>query len=131
MFKSRIKQWYTKIPKDANYMLMDNGLLNVPDSDLSEFHKIYIECVNNNQNLSVCEKLGKSVYQNFFVDVDLKHLPSGSYDIKKLSLQIAALMQNPKIYYCEELKGSHIVSSEKLMNMECIEKAKFISKTNT
>jgi len=129
MFKSRIKKWYTKNPKDANYMLMDNGLLNVPDSDLSEFHKIYIECIHQNQNLSVCEKLGKYVYQNFFVDVDIKHLQSGSHDIRKLSLQIAGMMENPIIYYCEELKGSHIVSNEKLMNKECIEKAKLISKS--
>ena len=67
--KSSIAKW--RVPKGpATHVLMDGGILHVPDSEIEEFHRAYIDSINSGLKLFVVEQ--KTDRFKFFVDLDYK-----------------------------------------------------------
>jgi hypothetical protein len=63
---------------------MDGGVLSVPYDRLTEFYKVYVDCVNRGELIFVVEQ--KTDIYNFFVDIDYKDSEALSLErIEKLS----------------------------------------------
>lgn len=64
-----IDRW--RVPKGpGTHVLMSGGILNVPDSDIHEFHQVYIDEINSGTKLYVVEQ--KTDRFKFFIDLDYK-----------------------------------------------------------
>jgi Prim-pol 4/Herpesviridae UL52/UL70 DNA primase len=64
-----IARW--RVPKGpATHVLMDGGILHVPETEVEEFHRAYIEAINSGSKLYVVEQ--KTDRFKFFVDLDYK-----------------------------------------------------------
>ena len=64
-----IAKW--RVPKGpATHVLMDGGILHVPETEVEEFHRAYIEAINFGSKLYVVEQ--KTDRFKFFVDLDYK-----------------------------------------------------------
>ena len=64
-----VDKW--RVPKGpATHVLMSGGILHVPDSEIEEFHRAYIESINSGSKLYVVEQ--KTERFKFFVDLDYK-----------------------------------------------------------
>jgi hypothetical protein len=64
-----IDRW--RIPKGSGtHVLMNGGILLVPDEEIQEFHRVYLETINSGTKLYVVEQ--KTERFNFFVDLDYK-----------------------------------------------------------
>ena len=60
-----------KVPKGpGTHVLMNGGILNVPDDEIQNFYKSYVECVQSGTKLYVVEQ--KTDRFKFFVDIDYK-----------------------------------------------------------
>ena len=60
-----------RVPKGpATHVLMSGGILHVPDSEIEEFHRAYIDLINSGSKLYVVEQ--KTERFKFFVDLDYK-----------------------------------------------------------
>jgi len=60
-----------KVPKGpGSHVLMNGGILNVPDDEVQDFYKAYIEAINSGLKLYVVEQ--KTERFRFFVDLDYK-----------------------------------------------------------
>lgn len=55
---------------NISHVLMDGGVLSVPNDELDEFHNAYIRSLNKNEKLFVVEQ--KTQNYNFFIDLDYK-----------------------------------------------------------
>ena len=60
-----------RVPKGpATHVLMSGGILHVPETEVEEFHRAYIEAINSGSKLYVVEQ--KTDRFKFFVDLDYK-----------------------------------------------------------
>ena len=64
-----IDKW--RVPKGpATHVIMSGGILHVPETEVEEFHRAYIEAINSGSKLYVVEQ--KTDRFKFFVDLDYK-----------------------------------------------------------
>ena len=56
--------------KSMSHVLMDGGVLSIPDTKVDEFYKVYINSVTNGEQVFVVEQ--KTDIYNFFMDIDYK-----------------------------------------------------------
>lgn len=63
---------------NLSHVLMDGGVLSIPYDRLTDFYKVYVNSVKNDEKIFVVEQ--KTEVYNFFVDLDYK-------DAKALSLE--------------------------------------------
>jgi len=78
---------------NLSHVLMDGGVLSVPCDKLTEFYRVYVNCVKNGEHIFVVEQ--KTDIYNFFMDIDYK-------DSEALTLE--RIEQLVKII-CEKVKS--------------------------
>ena len=103
-FRAYIKEWYTKIPKEATHLLMDGGMINVPPDKLPNFYKYYYKQAKI-EDIFLIEKISKFSRYKFFLDIDLK---KSTYNYKTI---LSILQQlNFEIFECYDKCGVHVIS---------------------
>lgn len=105
-FRTYIKEWYTKIPKEATHLLMDGGMIKVPCDKLSNFYKYYYKQAKV-EDIFLIEKLSKSSQYKFFLDIDLK---KSTYDYK-IVLSTLQQLNIFEIFECNDKCGIHAISN--------------------
>ena len=69
MFRKWCNQKGYTNSNSISHVLMDGGILSIPDEEIDEFYDVYVKCIiNNNEQLFIVEQ--KTEFFNFFVDID-------------------------------------------------------------
>ena len=79
--------------RNMSHVLMDGGVLSVPDTKTEEFYRVYIDAVQNNERVFVVEQ--KTDIYNFFMDIDYKDdVPLTIQEIENITTIICEKVQS-------------------------------------
>jgi len=123
-FKQQCSHFFTSNNDEATHLFMDGGKLHIPLESLISFYQLYISCINNNENISLVEKLGKNIEMRFFLDVDFKkHLDNIHIFPELLNKSNEIVGINGTVFECSQHKGFHIIYNFPVSHSQAIELA--------
>ena len=128
-FKQQCSQYFTSNSDEATHLFMDGGKLHIPLESLISFYNLYISCINNNEKISLVEKLGKNIQMRFFLDVDFKNCLEDIHIFPQLLNKCNEIVGiNGTVFECSQYKGFHIIYNIPVSHSEAITLASKINK---
>ena len=117
-------KWKTNDINQCTHLDLSGGKLHVPENEMEEFIKLYVELFNAGINIFLCEKLGNSCTFRMFYDLDFKRLSLLDSNKTEILTTVLSHLQTDvsSSSTCIQGCGFHIVTNEEISCQDAINK---------